>query len=140
MLEQAFDAVFTRTLDGQITYWNKGAESLFGFSAAEAVGRKSYELLHTIFPPDREAFEAALAAHGAWHGELRRTCKDGRVVVVESRMSRDADEGPVEILEVDRDIPARATAETTPRTSNWPVSSSAPSDTRCGPPSTPRTR
>jgi PAS domain S-box-containing protein len=111
LLDQAFDAIFTRTSNGNITSWNKGAETLYGFAAVEAVGRKSHELLHTVFPTSRAACDAALDERGAWDGELRHSCKDGRVVVVDSRMSRGSEDEPLEIIEINRDITARTYAE-----------------------------
>jgi PAS domain S-box-containing protein len=51
VVESSNDAIITQTLDGIITGWNKAAEHLFGYSAAEALG-KSIEL---IVPPDRKA-------------------------------------------------------------------------------------
>ena len=38
VVESSEDAIFTKSLDGQILSWNAGAEQLFGYSAAEAIG------------------------------------------------------------------------------------------------------
>jgi PAS domain S-box-containing protein len=111
LFDQAFDAIYTRTRMGHLTSWNKGAEALYGFTAAEAIGRKSHELLNTVFSAGRAACDAALDDHGLWDGQLRQTCKDGRVVVVESRMSRVTNDDPFEVLVVNRDITARLEAE-----------------------------
>ena len=55
LLELAHDAVFVRSLDEKIHYWNKGAEQLYGWTAEEAIdgdfGKMAYE--------DRTLFEAA---------------------------------------------------------------------------------
>ncbi len=51
VVESANDAIITKTLDGIITGWNKAAEHLFGFSAAEAVGQP----IDIIVPEDRKA-------------------------------------------------------------------------------------
>jgi PAS domain S-box-containing protein len=48
-VESSNDAIVTKSLDGAITGWNPGAERLFGFTAAEAVGKDIY----LIVPPDR---------------------------------------------------------------------------------------
>jgi len=50
LLEQTHDAVFMWKLEGEITYWNQGAERLHGWSKEEALGRASHELLKTIHP------------------------------------------------------------------------------------------
>jgi PAS domain S-box-containing protein len=49
VVESSNDAIITKTLDGTITAWNKAAERLFGYSAAEAVGKS----INIIVPPDR---------------------------------------------------------------------------------------
>ena len=51
VVESSNDAIITKTLDGTITAWNKAAERLFGYSAAEAVGKS----IDIIVPPDRRA-------------------------------------------------------------------------------------
>ena len=88
-------------LDGPIEFWNAGAERLYGFSANEAIGRCSHTLLQTKFPVEFTDLRSQLDNRGYWSGELRHTCKDGREVVVDSRMQLLAD-GTV--LEVNRDV------------------------------------
>ena len=51
VVESSTDAIITNTLDGTITAWNGAAERLFGYSAAEAVGKS----IDIIVPPDRRA-------------------------------------------------------------------------------------
>ena len=51
VVESSNDAIITKTLDGTITAWNRAAERLFGFTAAEAVGKS----IDIIVPPDRHA-------------------------------------------------------------------------------------
>jgi PAS domain S-box-containing protein len=48
-VESSHDAIVTKTLEGRITGWNPAAERLFGYTAAEAVGRN----IDLIVPPDR---------------------------------------------------------------------------------------
>jgi two-component system, LuxR family, sensor kinase FixL len=96
--------VLVRELDGTITYWAGGLQHLYGFSSAEAVGRKSNELLKTRLPEPVEAITAALTDRGEWSGELVRHHKDGRAMVVQSRwfLRRDGDQASV--IEVGNDI------------------------------------
>jgi len=105
LLELAHDAIFVRSLDEKIQYWNKGAEHLYGWSAEEAIdgdfGKMAYE--------DRTSFEATkkiLLEQGSWSGEVRKLTKALRTVVVASRWTlvRDGDGNPRSILVIDTDI------------------------------------
>jgi PAS domain S-box-containing protein len=112
LLEQAHDAVLVWELSGAITYWNRGAEQLYGFSRQEALGRVSHQLLQTEHPLPATVFEAALERDGEWSGELKHTTRDGRAITVESRhvLMRQAD-GRDRVLETNRDISERRRAE-----------------------------
>jgi PAS domain S-box-containing protein len=113
LLNLTHDAIFVRDIDGVITYWNRGAEELYGWTAAQADGKIARELLKTVFPIPRERIMAELLSNGRWEGELVRTKKDGAQVVVASRWSlqRDARGTPVAALETDDDITERRRAE-----------------------------
>ena len=54
VVESSNDAIITKLLDGTITAWNRAAERLFGFTAAEAIGKH----IDLIVPPDRHAEDA----------------------------------------------------------------------------------
>ncbi|MEN6525655.1 MAG: PAS domain S-box protein [Candidatus Polarisedimenticolia bacterium] len=106
LLDNARDAIAVRALDGAITYWNKGAERLYGWTAAEAVGRRAEELLYDgASGPDAEARLPALV-DGAWTGEIEQTTKDGRRVRVQSRWTlvRDAEGRPKAFLVINTDV------------------------------------
>jgi PAS domain S-box-containing protein len=113
LLDLAHDAIFVRDLDGQITYWNAGAEQTYGFTRAEAVGQISHDLLRTQFPEPVASIETAADRRGVWEGELTHRCADGRAIIVESRWA--AQRGPggslLGFLEVNRDITSRKDAE-----------------------------
>jgi PAS domain S-box-containing protein len=114
LLDLAHDAVIVRAADtSKVVAWSRGAEQLYGWPDAEAVGRPTHELLATVFPQTREAAETALARDGAWEGELTHRARDGRMVLVESRqvLRRDEAGHPEAILEINRDITARRRAE-----------------------------
>jgi PAS domain S-box-containing protein len=95
-----------RSLDGRITYWSQGAASLYGWTAAEAVGRLSHELLHTEFPRPLSEIQAELLRSGRWEGELRHFCRDGAAVDVASHWALHCDVlgHPHSIIEVNNDI------------------------------------
>jgi PAS domain S-box-containing protein len=113
LLNLTHDAIFVRDINGVITYWNRGAKELYGWSAEQAEGKIARELLKTVFPIPRERIMAELLSSGRWEGELVRTKKDGTHLVVASRWSlqRDARGTPVAALETDNDITERKRAE-----------------------------
>jgi PAS domain S-box-containing protein len=112
LLEQTHDAIVVWEFPQTITFWNRGAELLYGFHSKEAIGRSSHELLQTEHPLPTAVFEAQLERTGAWTGELTHTTRDGRKILVESRhvMVHEA-EGRRLVLETNRDITERRRAE-----------------------------
>src|ERR1043166_6038394 len=114
LLELTQDAIFVRALGtNAITYWNRGAERLYGYSREEARGQITHSFLQSRFPISREALDEALLEQGFWEGELVHTRKDGSNVVVDSRQAvqRDASGQPIAILEINTDITERKRAE-----------------------------
>jgi len=113
LLDLTHDAIFVHNMNGVITYWNRGAEALYGWTAGEARGKAAPDLLKTAFPVPFEL------KGGRWQGELVRTTKHGAQVVVASRWSlqRDDKAKPVAILETNNDITERKRAEETVRRS-----------------------
>jgi two-component system sensor histidine kinase/response regulator len=109
LLDLAHGAVIVRDPVNRVTSWNREAIAVYGYSAADAVGQITHELLKTAFPETREAVEGALARDGHWQGELRHTRKDGAVIVVSSRqaLQRDSDGRPIAIVELNSDITER---------------------------------
>jgi two-component system, cell cycle sensor histidine kinase and response regulator CckA len=98
--------------DGRgIVYWNRGAERLYGYTAAEAVGRRTHELLHTRAPIPIKNIDAQIAQGESWSGELTHTTRDGRDIVVESRIVPVSYHGEMSALETNRDITDRKRAE-----------------------------
>jgi len=106
LLELAHDAIFVRNNASRITYWNSGAERTYGFPRGEALGKVSYELLHTEFPEPREDIEAKVARDGQWEGEIVHTRSDGQVIVVASRWAAHwgNDGRLLGVMEVNRDV------------------------------------
>jgi len=119
LLNLTHDAILVRDMDGTIKYWNRGAEELYGWPAAQAIGRVSQGLLKTIFPLPLEQIEEKVIGVGRWEGELAQTKKDGSHVVVASRWSLQRNErgAPVAILVTNNDITKRKRAEEVARRS-----------------------
>jgi PAS domain S-box-containing protein len=113
LLDLTHDTVFVRDMNDVIIYWNRGAEELYGWKKAEAVGKISHQLMQTIFPMPLEEITAELLRTGRWEGELVHTKKDGTQAIVASRWSvqRDASGRPVATLETNNDITERKRAE-----------------------------
>jgi PAS domain S-box-containing protein len=120
LLNLTHDTIFVRDINDVITYWNRGAQELYGFTPEQAIGKRSHDLLRTVFPApiddqlrDRAGFTRELLRTGRWEGELRHTKADGTEVIVSSRWSlqRDNHEQPIAILETNNDITERTRRE-----------------------------
>lgn len=113
LLDLANDTIIVRDLNDMITYWNQGAERLYGFSSAEALGQTINSLLHTEFPQPREEIKAAVLKAGHWSGELIHYRYDGSPVAVKSgwTLQRDENGEPIAYLEINQDISERKRSE-----------------------------
>lgn len=112
LLDKARDAIIVRDMEHRITYWNRSAERVYGWSAAEARGQRLDELLDE----DRETFARAsreLVANGEWVGEVEHRDKYGRRIVSEVAWSlvTDEDDRPQSILAINTDITERLALE-----------------------------
>ena len=115
LLDLTYDAVMVRNLRDEITYWNHGAEELYGWRAEEIVGKVAQDVLQTVHPKARAEIEAEMHETGSWEGELTHRRRDGSVVVVSSRwvLRRDDHANANGVLESNRDITAKRAAEET---------------------------
>jgi len=114
LLNLAHDAVVVREpVENRITFWNREAEAVYGYSAEEATGRILQELLASAYPDSKAALDDALAQTGQWAGVIRHTRKDGRTIAVSSRqaLQRDEQGGAIAIIELNSDITERIRAE-----------------------------
>ena len=109
LLDLVNDAIFVKNASDAITYWNQGAERLYGWSMTEALGQSPHELLQTEYPiPLRD-----IENQNKWEGELRHTRRDGTQLVVSSRWTtlRDSSGKAMGWLEINTDITFRKRAE-----------------------------
>ena len=113
LLDLTRDPVLVRDMNDAITYWNRGAEELYGWKSEEAVGKVAHQLLQTVFSAPLEQIKETLVRAGRWEGELLHTKRDGTRVSVPSRWSLQRDDGgrPIGTLETDNDITERKRAE-----------------------------
>jgi PAS domain S-box-containing protein len=88
VVESSNDAIITKLMDGTITGWNGAAERLFGFTAAEAIGKS----INIIVPPDRRdevrnIVERISRGEPIEHYETSRVRKDGSAVDISLSIS-----------------------------------------------------
>jgi PAS domain S-box-containing protein len=114
IVDSCEDAIISKTLDGTITDWNRGAEKVFGYPAAEIVGKPVLVLL----PPERLSEEIDILARirrgeSVEHFETVRVRKDGTNIDVSVTISpiRDANGVTVGASKIARDISERKKAE-----------------------------
>ncbi|HEX8137197.1 MAG TPA: PAS domain S-box protein [Pyrinomonadaceae bacterium] len=114
IIESAEDAIVSKTLDGIITSWNKGAEHVFGYTAEEAIGQPILMLI----PPGHDDEEPSIIARlrrgeRIEHYETQRVRKDGQIIDISLTVSpiRNAEGKIIGASKIARDITARVMAE-----------------------------
>jgi PAS domain S-box-containing protein len=105
VLDKATDAIIVCGPEEEIIYWNRSAERLYGWTAAEARNRSLHTLLHPAPPPQLAEARHAVQQRSEWQGELRQCARDGSAVVVQSRWTLFRDEAgrPQSLLVVNTD-------------------------------------
>ncbi len=106
LLEVTRDAIVVVDLDGRVTYWNHGAELLYEWPAAEALGQDLFGLVYDAAHPPPLAARQAIREQGEWIGELRQRSRSGRTVTVRGHgvLMRDGQGMPRAILLTAADI------------------------------------
>ena len=113
LLDLSHDAILVVDSADVVSFWNSGAEDLYGFNRQQAIGNVACEFLQTRFPESFEQVVNQVIDKGHWAGELRQTTSSGKELVVESRWAlRQGEDGkPTGFLEVNRDITSRKIVE-----------------------------
>ncbi len=104
LIDIATDGIFVQDLEQQIVFWNQGAERLYGWTTAEAIGQKT----QTLFNQD-DALNQALQItmkQGSWQGEIAQGTKSNKKIILASRWTLVKNESgqPKSILSVNSDI------------------------------------
>ena len=114
IVDSSDDAIISKTLEGTIVAWNRGAEKVFGYPASEMVGKP----MLTLVPPDRIDEEADILTkirrgESIEHFETVRVCKDGSRIDVSVTISpiRDGNGTIVGASKIARDITERKRGE-----------------------------
>jgi PAS domain S-box-containing protein len=107
LLDKSPDAIMVLDLDERLVYWNKGAERIYGWSAAEVIGKKPTEVfLNGVISPQHLETIKTVNERGEWRGELQETTKSGKSVTVQGRCNliRDEQGNPKSRLIINTDI------------------------------------
>src|SRR5580704_3451339 len=85
LLDLSFNAVVVRDAQDRVTYWNKGAEELYGWTRDEVMGQVTHTFFQTTFSEPLDSIFARLRREGRWQGELAHIRKNGTGIKVISR-------------------------------------------------------
>ncbi|MDY7013520.1 MAG: PAS domain-containing protein, partial [Cyanobacteriota bacterium] len=113
ILDLASNSIIIRDMEDRITYWNKGAETFYGWTREEVQGKHIHTLLQSTFPESLDLTLKQFLHQGHWEGELQHQTRQGQSIVVASQwtLQRDSSGQPHAQLEIDRDITDRKQAE-----------------------------
>lgn len=106
LLNLVDDAILIRDLNNIISFWNQGAEKMYGFAKHEVIAKPYYTLLKTQFPKPLPEIQSEFFNKGCWEGEIIHTKSDGTQISVYSRwiLRKNAKNIPLEIIEINKDV------------------------------------
>jgi two-component system, chemotaxis family, CheB/CheR fusion protein len=112
LVELSHAPIFVWEFDGKVVAWNRGSQELYGYSSPEAIGTRKDQLLGTtVVGSSFRELKARLQSEGSWSGELIHKTKDGRTLIVESRLQLETFDGQQLVLESVRDVTERKESE-----------------------------
>ena len=121
IIDSSEDAIISKTLEGIITSWNRGAERIFGYSREEALGRPVSFLIPEQYQPEEVTLLGRLRKGDCVHHyETVRRCKEGKLIDISVSLSpiRDHDGNIVGVSKIARNITERRLAEEALKKSN----------------------
>ena len=109
VLDLIHESVLLRAIDGRVLYWNAAATKLYGWTAAQAVGKDAHQLLNARTREPLAVVEAKLLAAGHWCGKVTCTAAGGNELVVDASWTvrRDGNGNPLGVLESSWDVTAQ---------------------------------
>ncbi len=110
LLDLASDAIIICDAGGAITYWNRGAERIYGWGRGEAIGRNVDELLQTRTAKTLGWLKETFRVEDHWEGELWQTRRDGTEIVVASSWTLTATKPNAHWLQINADVTDRVRA------------------------------
>jgi PAS domain S-box-containing protein len=98
------ETIMIREIGGRISFWNRGANEMYGWTKEEAIGNISHTLLQTRFPESLKEIEIELVRKGRWEGQLVHTKRNGSPIVVKSRwvLNQDHQSEGDKVLEINQ--------------------------------------
>jgi two-component system cell cycle sensor histidine kinase/response regulator CckA len=114
LLDKAQDAILVWNLEGSITYWNKSAQRLYGWTVEEVTGKNVNDLLYNKEESSQtNEIQKRVIEMGEWNGELHQVTRDGVGITVDSRwtLMHDNKGKPKSILVINTDITGRKKLE-----------------------------
>jgi PAS domain S-box-containing protein len=113
LLDLSTDAIIVRDVKDRVTYWNKGATKIYGYTREEALGKVTHDLLKTEHREPLPKIYEKLLRDNRWEGEIVHTRRDGTRLTMFSRwaLDRDAQGNRAYVLETNNDITRRKEAE-----------------------------
>ena len=116
LLDSTAEAIFVRDLDGIITYWNRGAEELYGWKREEAIGKRARELLQPALTGSLESLDEVnrtLLRNERMEREVVDRARDGSKIATVTRWSlmRNESGNPIGAFVTKTDVTERRRAE-----------------------------
>ncbi|MEW6730466.1 MAG: response regulator [Acidobacteriota bacterium] len=113
LLDIVPNAILVRDLENRILFWNKGAERLYGWPAAEVIGKNIMEILYQEDTQPAIAAWHSVKQAGEWTGELPEVSQNGHKIIVDSHLIllRDRNGIPQSVLSVSTDITEKKALE-----------------------------
>jgi PAS domain S-box-containing protein len=111
LLDLANDAIVISDAVGKISYWNRGAERMYGWSREEATGRDVHTLLQTGPPDQLATVMRTLQEEHHWEGEIRQIRRDGSEIVASTGWTLQGNDPEASLLQLSIDVTSRIAAE-----------------------------
>ncbi|MEO5753361.1 MAG: PAS domain S-box protein, partial [Chthoniobacterales bacterium] len=111
LLDLANDAIVISDAAGKVSYWNRGAERMYGWLRAEATGQDVHTLIQTGPPLALAEVERVLREKQHWEGEIRQKHKDGREMVASTGWTLQGTGPEASLLQISIDVTDRIQAE-----------------------------
>ena len=111
LLDLANDAIVISDAAGKISYWNRGAERMYGWSREEATGRDVHALLQTGPEGQLAAVLQTLQDEHHWEGEIRQIRRDGTEIVASTGWTLQGNDPDASLLQLSIDVTSRIAAE-----------------------------